>query len=240
VLARSTDQGSTWQESDVETALVPAERFVALLPPCPSLAVDQHSGNLYVAFQDARAGDADVYLWSSQDGGRHFGSARRVNDTPSGDGTSQYLPALSVAPDGRLDILYYDRRDDSTNLVNEVSLQSSFDNGVSFSSHLRVSDRSFDSQVGFGSDRNLPDLGSRLALISADARALAVWTDTRAGTQASGKQDLARAFVTFSTARRRGNAVVGVGGLVVAAAGLALAATGLVRSRRRGDLTSSA
>lgn len=43
----------------------------------------------------------------------------------------------------------------------------------------------------------MPDLGSRLGLLSMDRRALAVWTDTRTGTQASHKQDLVRAVVSF-------------------------------------------
>ena len=56
----------------------------------------------------------------------------RVNDTKRRDGTAQYLPKLAVAPDGRLDVLYYDRRADPENLRNQVSLQSSFDHGESF------------------------------------------------------------------------------------------------------------
>jgi len=56
----------------------------------------------------------------------------RVNDTQKGDGTWHDLLKLAVAPDGRLDVLYYDRRADPRNLMNRVSPQSSFDEGHTF------------------------------------------------------------------------------------------------------------
>ena len=196
VAARSHDGGSSWTEAVVESALVPADRFVVLFPPAPSLAVDLANGRLYAAFHDARHGDADVWLWSSTDG-TSFAPGVRVNDTRTGDATSQYLPRVGVAPSGRVDVVYYDRRADPANVMNEVSLQSSSDGGRSFGSRLRLSDRSFDSGIGFGSERNMADLGSRLGLASSDSRALAVWADTRAGTVASNKQDLGAAVVEF-------------------------------------------
>jgi len=101
-----------------------------------------------------------------------------------------------------VDVVYYDRRRDPRDIRNDVSLQSSFDGGQSFSSRLRLSQRSFDSRIGFGDEAGLPDLGSRLGLVSADAGALAVWTDTRAGTRASKKQDLAAGLVSFSRPAR--------------------------------------
>ena len=125
-----------------------------------------------------------------------------MNDTQVGDGSTQYRPALSVAPNGRLDLVYYDRREDSKDILNEVSYQASFDEGESFSERVPISDESFSSRIGFGSDRGLPDLGSRLGLVSTDERAMAVWSDTRAGTPRTSKQDIARGLV--GSAIRRG------------------------------------
>lgn len=219
VLARSTDGGTTWREGVVEENLVPAERIVVFFPPAPSVAVDPQGQQVYVAFLDARLGDPDVWLWASSDGGSTFSAARRVNDTRPGDGTSQYLPKLAVAPDGRLDVVYYDRRADPGNVMTEVSLQSSYDGGRSFTRRLPLTDKPFDSRIGFGNERDLPDLGSRLGLLSTRQSALAVWTDTRGGTQVSRKQDLARATVTFTdTPPLQG--VVRYGGLFLAATGL--------------------
>lgn len=231
-LARSGDGGRTWQTTDIDDEIVPTERVLVFLPPAPSLAVDRASGNVYATFHDGRLGDADVWVWSSGDAGRSFSPPRRVNDTRSGDGTSQYLPRASVAPDGRLDIVYYDRRSDSrNNIMNDVSLQYSTDRGETFSPRLRLNDKAFDSRIGFGSERDMPDLGSRLALLSTESRTMAVWTDTRAGSEASGKQDLARAVVAFSPGSplRQPLRVVGV-----ALTGLgALALVGGIARRRR-------
>jgi hypothetical protein len=230
VLARSTDNGTTWQEALVDGEVRPTERFVVFLPPTPSLAVDPGSGQIYVAFTDGRIGDADVHVWTSSDGGQSFSAPIRVNDTPERDGTSQYLPRLDVAPGGRLDVLYFDRRADQTNVANEVSLQSSFDGARSFTRRVRVSDRSFSSRIGQGSERNLPDLGSRLALVSTPRRALAVWPDTRAGTPLTGKQDLASAVVDIPEPSGQSLTWLRIPGAVAAGLGLVLLVLAL-RSR---------
>lgn len=198
VMARSTDRGATWDESLVEEELVPVERFVAFTPPFPSLAVDRRSGQIYAAFHDGRRGDPDVYVWTLRPGATAWGPPVQVNDTRPSDKSSQLLPRTSVAPDGRLDVLYYDRRADPRNIMTESSLQSSYDGGRTFLPRLRLSERPFDSRIGYGSERGIPDLGSRLGLISTSERALGVWTDTRGGTRVSGKQDLARGLAAFS------------------------------------------
>ncbi|MBW3649769.1 MAG: glycoside hydrolase, partial [Actinobacteria bacterium] len=233
VLARSGDEGRTWDTTEVDGALVPVERLLVFLPPAPSLAVDRTSGRVYVAFHDGRLGDADVWLWASGDGGRSFSGPRRVNDTRPRDGTWQYLPRASVAPDGRLDIVYYDRRSDHVeNVRNDVSLQFSTDSGKTFSPRLRLNDQSFDSRIGFGSERGLPDLGSRLALLSTESRTMAVWTDTRGGSEASGKQDLARAVVAFSPASPL-RQPLRVGGFVLLGLGAVALVWGLIPRRLR-------
>ncbi|MGH8940525.1 MAG: hypothetical protein ACRDV2_14440, partial [Actinomycetes bacterium] len=132
VLSRSLDRGATWAESVVEDRLVPTERFLAFLPPFPSVAVDPGDGRVYAGFQDGRLRKSDVLVWSLPAGSPAWEGPTRVNDTPERDGTSQYLPWLDVAPNGRLDVVYYDRRSDPKDVKNEVSLQSSFDHGESF------------------------------------------------------------------------------------------------------------
>lgn len=99
-------------------------------------------------------------------------------------------------------VVYYDRRADLHDVRNEVSLQSSRDGGRSFTPRVVVSDRSFDSRVGLGAERDLADLGRRLALVSIRRARLAVWTDTRTGTEASGKQDLAQGVVSIESGSR--------------------------------------
>ena len=224
VVARSRDQGSTWAESVLDARLLPTTRFVVFLPPFPSIAVDR-AGWVYVAYQDARYSPSDVDLWSLKPGASTWHGPIRVNDTKLHDGTSQYLPQLAVAPDGRLDVLYYDRRRDAANVMNEVSLQSSFDHGQTFTRAIPISSRSFSSQIGYGAREGLPDLGSRLGLISGNRWALGVWTDTRAGTPATQKQDIAEAAVAVTAPSRLSNFardVLRYGGLGLGLVGLVL------------------
>jgi hypothetical protein len=235
VLARSSDNGATWKESVVDAAVTPTERFIVFTPAFPSLAVDPDSGTTYAAFHDGRAGSADVLLWTLRDGAASWSKPKQVNDTPKGDTTSQYLPKLSVAPDGRLDVLYYDRRADRTNVLNEVSLQASFDEGKTFTPRVKVSDRAFSSRIGFGLERGLPDLGSRLGLLSTNTRAYAVWTDTRGGSVRTAKQDLARGVVAFNDPPRLSSAaktVLRLGGIVLILLGIGVVARTVVRQRK--------
>ena len=232
VVARSIDQGSTWAETVLDSAVVPTRRFLMLYPPGPAVAIDSRRGRSYVAFHDARLGDADVRLWRSTDGGRRWGTGQRVNDTRPHDGTSQYLPALGVAADGRVDVVYYDRRADRRDVTTGVSLQSSFDGGASFTASLRVSERAFDSGIGVGSDQGMAELGDRLGIVSTDSATLAMWTDTRAGTRTTGKQDLARAIVVIKRPSRLRPVLRGAAG-AVALLGLALVLRSLVTRRRQ-------
>jgi hypothetical protein len=233
VMARSRDGLTGWEESKVADGITPIERFIVFLAPGPSVAMDD-DGRIYAAFHDARLGDADVWLWSFEPGASTWEGPRRVNDNRRRDGTAQYLPALAVAPDGRLDVLYYDRRLDRTNVLNNASLQSSFDHGKTFTPAIKLSSKGFDSRIGFGAKEGLPDLGSRLALISDNRSALAAWTDTRAGTPETQKQDIARAVVSVSDPTRLSDtteSLLRYGGLAVGLAGLLLAGMGLGRMR---------
>ena len=225
VLARSTDAGATWQESLVDDRVVPTRRFIAFLPPFPSVAVDPRSGRIFAAFEDGGRAPSDVHLWSLARGATTWEGPTRVNDTPAGDRGWQYLPKIAVAPDGRLDVVYYDRRDDPANDRNAVSAQSSFDAGRTFTAHTVLSDRAFDARIGSGSERGLPDLGSRIGLVSDDSGLMAAWTDTRAGTEASNKQDIA--FSEAGVSRGRSAAVHGAlryGGIALLLVGLGLLA----------------
>lgn len=224
VLGRSPDGGKTWQQSLVDDRVMPTRRFISFLPPFPSLAVDPGSGRIYAAFEGGGLSPSDVYLWSLAPGQGRWDGPTRVNDTPPHDGTAQYLPKVAVAPGGRLDVAYYDRRNDSTNRFNDVSLQSSSDSGKTFSPKVQLTDRSFDSRIGAGSERGLPDLGSRLGLVSERSAVLAAWTDTRAGTEGSNKQVItfADGAVTTPTLSAPVRSALRYGGLALALAGLVL------------------
>ncbi|MGI8426885.1 MAG: hypothetical protein ACR2FO_06600 [Actinomycetota bacterium] len=236
VLARSKDGGENWQESVVDDQIVPIERFIIFFPSAPSLAVDQTTGRIYVAFHDGRLGSADVLLWTSTNGGKSFSKGQSLNDNPVKDGTAQYLPKIAVAPNGRVDVVYYDRQADPKNIKNEVSLQSSVNGDTPFGPRIRLTDpgKSFSSEIGFGSERKMPDLGSRLGLVSTDTSTLAVWTDTRGGTEASNKQDLGRAVVAFSK-ESPARDPLRIGGPILIIVGLVILMMWAAGGRRKAD-----
>ena len=63
---------------------------------------------LYVAYENAVAGNTAIFMRASYDGGRHWGRAIQVND---GDGQTDALqPNLAVAPNGTVAVAFYDRR----------------------------------------------------------------------------------------------------------------------------------
>ena len=189
VVTRPIGWGSFSKGVELEDDLIPDQRFLVYTPDFPSIAAGPHD-TLYVAWADARDGDLDVFLRRSDDGGATWSPAARVNDNPKGDRTSQYLPQVDVAPNGRVDVLFFDRRRDPRNIMMDATLASSSDGGRTFT-NTRISSRSFSSQIGSSASPLLPiDFGSRLGLSSTNGQSLAVWTDTRLGSLASGRQDI--------------------------------------------------
>jgi hypothetical protein len=213
VVTRSDDGGQTFSPgTEVDAGLVPTRRFLVFLPEFPSLTSGRGS-TMYAAWADGRNGDEDVFLRRSEDEGRTWGPATRVNDTRLKDRTDQYLPRISVAPDGRVDVLYLDRRNDPKNVMTDAYLASSTDRGRTFTS-VRVSSQSFDSRVGPDIDPKFPvDFGSRIGVTSTDKTVVAAWTDSRLGSDDTGRQDIAAAAATFASEspdRSRLLAVVGL------------------------------
>jgi hypothetical protein len=195
VITRSLDGGQTWSRGiEFESGLVPTRRFLVYLPEFPSLAVAR-DGTIYATWMDGRNGDEDVFLKKSSDGGQTWSAPVRVNDNPVKDGTNQYLPRVAVSDDGRVDVLFYDRRRDSRNIMTDVVLASSTDGGRTFTNR-RVSSESFSSKIGpIVSELHGVDFGTKLGLDSQANQVVAAWTDTREGSEADGAQDIGTARV---------------------------------------------
>ena len=80
----------------------------------------------------------------------------------------------------------------------DATLAWSHDDGESFR-NARLSSRSFDSRVGPRATPQLPvDFGSRLGVVSADGPSVAAWTDTRRGSEETGRQDVFAAVYEVS------------------------------------------
>lgn len=216
VVSVSKDGGKTFSEGvEVNNEIILANRFLVFLPEFPSLAAGP-DGSLYAAWGDARNGDLDVLLSRSSDGGATWGAPVKVNTNRVDDGTDQYMPRVAVAPSGRVDVLFYDRRRDPSNVLMDAYLAVSTDDGASFDD-VRVSSASFDSRVGFSANPKLEaDLGSRLGLVSSDDEAFAVWTDTRLGTEDTARQDIAAAAVDVDEEQASTTGPIAAGLLIAA------------------------
>lgn len=188
----STDGGATFEPvATVADGLVIPQRIIVNLGPRPGFARDPKSGRLYATWDAGRDDDRDVFLSWSDDGGRAWVPAMRVLPRLG----TQTLPAVSVAPDGRVDLVFYDRGREPEDVLAEVVLASSWDGGRSFKAST-VSNRSFDSGIGFGSAQGIPVIASQMAAVSEPERAVVFWTDTRKGTVDTNRQDIAFAAVT--------------------------------------------
>lgn len=141
-----------------------------------SLGVDRTSGRLYVAYADRPAypGDYDVYVATAAAAAGPWASTR-VNDDAVGNGRWQYWPSLDVAPNGRVDVIWYDQRDNA-NLLN-VYYSYTEDGGASWAANSKLTDNNGFNPVGntFAGDYS--------TIASVDEKAYAVWMDNRLGNQ---------------------------------------------------------
>ncbi len=196
VMSRSTNGGATFSDAGVvESTLLPSERFFVFVPRFPSLAVDPRDATLYVAWSDARNGDADVFVRRSDDRAESWSARVRVDNAEDSPRQQQYLPKLAVAPNGRVDVLFLDRDDRAGGFPTKALLSTSADRGRTWNATV-VSDEVFDGRVGprhgpEATDPGTPaDAGTNLGLVSTVDAAFAVWSDSRWGTLATHHQEL--------------------------------------------------
>ncbi|PSO49044.1 MAG: hypothetical protein BRC31_09085 [Actinobacteria bacterium QS_5_72_10] len=232
VFTRSADGGESFREGVVvDDELLPTERFLPFLPVFPGLAVGS-TGTLYATWSDGRLGDADVFLARSTDRGRSWSEPVRVNDNPREDGTSQSRPAVSVAPNGRVDVLFYDRRNDPDNVMAQAFVATSPTGRAPFGNRA-VSETDFDATIGPSAGPQLPpDLGSKLAIDSRNDAALAAWADTRLGDEDTGRQDVVATRVALPDPGALDLRLLLAAGVALAAA-LAVAGWWLRRAQAR-------
>ncbi len=123
----------------------------------PAFAVSPVDGNLYLAWADYRHGDADIYFTRSTNSGTTWDPQVRLNDDPLGNGMDQFQPQISVAPNGRVAVMWFDRRLDCPALpwipANHVGVSNacidtfmtrSFDEGQTWVPNLRASEQTWD------------------------------------------------------------------------------------------------
>ena len=125
------------------------------------LAVDRSgtttNNNVYMlASVQRNTAGADVMFVRSTDGGRSFGSPRRINDDPLVTGKWHWFGTLSVAPNGRIDSVWFDTRNSSNNRNSQLFYSFSTNGGNTWSPNVAVS-QPFDPSLGYPNQNKIGD-----------------------------------------------------------------------------------
>lgn len=156
-------------------------------------------GTLHVVYHaklGQTQGDSDIIYQRSTDGGQTWSEQQVVSDDIPTLLRAQFNPNLSVAPDGRVDVVWWDFRDDPGTYSNDVYYTYSTDNGRSWAKNIRVTDRSINRLIGPWS--NGFDMRQPPGIASNNAFAMVVWDDTRNGDEIGQAQDIYGSAVQFA------------------------------------------
>ncbi|MDC7993552.1 T9SS type A sorting domain-containing protein [Altibacter sp. HG106] len=139
------------------------------------------AGNVYVLASVERTnGDpADVMFSRSTDGGVTFETALRLN-TDAGSNAYQWMGTMSVAPNGRIDVVWLDTRDAPSGTVDSVLYYTfSDDQGTTWEPEMILSD-AFDPTIGYP---NQSKMGDYFDMVSTNQGAHLAWANTLNGGQ---------------------------------------------------------
>lgn len=231
VYSRSTDSGRTWSNPvDVDPG-----NQTTFRPPI--LTADPRSSNLYVTWHGhAEAnntgtgfqGDLNVFLRASTNGGRTWSDRRVLNDDTNR--ANQFEPGMSVAPNGRVDVAWFDFRnsptasavargqDDERGLSDNFYTSSS-DGGRTWTRNIQVSDRSSDRSVGVWSN----GFSSRfnMGVASTNDSVHFAWQDSRNGSRETQSEDVYTSSLHLDDVRTNNDAT-GVPSWLILGTGLAV------------------
>jgi hypothetical protein len=185
MIAASHDGGNTWSSTHTVAPIVspvpgqlPNSQYRVFSDAWST--VDQRTGSVVVVYNDAKTGPSQLYAVHNRPGSlSRWSTPKRLKPTSR----EQFFPWISSAPNGRVDVVYYDRACDPADAKNCVTLSSSTDSGATWSSVALLS-------KGFDGDRfqaclafvdPQPDcgtffLGDYIAVVSNDTKAQALWT----------------------------------------------------------------
>jgi hypothetical protein len=179
--AQSMDGGRTFGSAHNIGAVCDPHLPLASLP-FPQIAVDTtqgtNSGNIYVVWHSTcPGGTSNVVLVRSSDDGATWSDPIVVNDGPAG--AEHFYPTISVDRLGRVNVFFYDRRDNPGTRLTNLYFAQSTDGGLSFNPNLRVTDVASDWQTVPG-DLG-PIYGDYITSFSVDNTACAGYADSRDG-----------------------------------------------------------
>jgi hypothetical protein len=243
-LSKSTDGGQTWS-----TMLsIPFSYENARGGPANAYAqmAVTEEGSLHIVYnlnpEPDIANYSEVFHRASYDGGQTWTDARALSDEDPKLYAGQFFPNLSVAPNGRIDVAWWDTRDTPGMRSNDVYYAYSTDDGRTWSKNQRITEQSVDRRLGvWGANY---DIASQPGVASTDAYAVFGWDDTRNSdrnfidnaTLGGGLQDIYIAAAQFETLGGGSSTtakvvLAGIVGLLVV--GLVLVVAAMVSRRGR-------
>ena len=237
MISKSTDHGKTW----TTTPITPFDFKVGSFVTVTWGAKGGPQGTLHVVSDGLEnptaAGVTDIYYYRSTDGGKTWTDRKNVTDDDPTQLFPQVYPNVAVAPDGRVDIAFFDTRNDPGTRVNDVYYTSSNDNGTTWSKNIRITDKSIDRKIGVFA--NNADVNAPPGLAATNAFTVVGWDDTRNGDAVGQAQDIYASNVQYAklgggTSKAAKVALAGVVGILVV--GLALLVVSMV-TRSRGPAT---
>lgn len=212
---KSTDGGVTWGKDIPVTSQPGGWDFnVPGINRCNGLPMtlcdvsnSPYKGTIYIMWSDQRngAGDTDVFLIKSTDGGGTWSKIKRVNDDATT--TQQFFPSMTIDQStGYLYATFYDRRAYSDNTT-DVYVARSTDGGETFT-NFKVSQTSFVPQpnVFFGDyihiaaqNGNIYPIWTRM-----DGTTLSIWS-TKISDPATSVADEIKPSLDFSLSQNYPN-----------------------------------
>ncbi|HEY2711614.1 MAG TPA: sialidase family protein [Chthoniobacterales bacterium] len=126
------------------------------------LAVDRSgtstNNNIYMLASVVPSGRSttDVMFVRSTDGGLTFSAPKKVNDDPVNPSKWHWFGTLSVAPNGRIDSVWYDTRNAANNTDSQLFYSWSTDAGVTWAPNVVVSN-SFNPFEGYPNQSKIGD-----------------------------------------------------------------------------------